>query len=76
MRRSGRGSAHPGRHPCRLSPSEDDEPLRDLLCRYRERFIQEFGSSQCQAVRDTMPEMEKRCGPVVEGGVRLLLEML
>jgi len=60
----------------RLSPSEDDEPLRDLLCRYRERFIQEFGSSQCQAVRDTMPEMEKRCGPVVEGGVRLLLEML
>lgn len=60
----------------RLEPTEDDGPLYDLLCRYRDRFIQEFGSSQCEAVRDTMPDIDKRCGPVVERGVRMLLEML
>lgn len=60
----------------RLEPTEDDKGFYDLACRYRERFIEEFGSAQCEAVRDTMPEMDKRCGPVVERGVRLLLEML
>lgn len=60
----------------RLAPTEDDKPLWDLVCRYRERFIAEFGSAQCEAVRNTMPEMDKRCAPIVEGGVRLLLEML
>ena len=52
----------------RLEPTEDDSVLYDLICRYRERFIQKFGSSQCEAVRNTMPEADKRCGPVVEGG--------
>ncbi|HHX44922.1 MAG TPA: C_GCAxxG_C_C family protein [Chloroflexi bacterium] len=60
----------------RLAPTEDDKALYDLVCRYRERFIATFGSSQCEAVRNTMPEMDKRCAAVVEGGVRLLLEML
>jgi hypothetical protein len=60
----------------RLAPTEDDKPLYELLCRYRERFIQEFGHAQCEAVRNTMPEIDKRCAPVVERGVRLLMEML
>jgi len=60
----------------RLEPTEDDKAFYDLVCRYRERFIEEFGSAQCEAVRNTMPEIDKRCGPVVERGVRLLLEML
>jgi C_GCAxxG_C_C family probable redox protein len=60
----------------RLEPSEDDKPLFEFLCRYRERFIQEFGHTRCEPVRNTMPEVDKRCGPIVERGVRLLMEML
>lgn len=60
----------------RASSSESDEELRALGCEFRQRFIDLAGSSQCQAIRDSLPDQPKRCLPIVEEGTRLLVELL
>jgi C_GCAxxG_C_C family probable redox protein len=60
----------------RLLPSENDEALRVLVRKFRERLIARYGSSLCNPIRDTMPDVDKRCAPVVEEGTRILLELL
>lgn len=60
----------------RLSPQEDDEALYALIRRFRERFIAHVGTSQCKAIYNALPEVRKRCVPVVERGARILAELL
>ena len=60
----------------RLSPDEDDDDLYEMVCRFRDGFIEAYGTTQCEPVRDSMPEMDKRCLPVVVKGVEILLDLL
>jgi len=60
----------------RLSAEEKDEALYALIRQFRERFIAQVGTSQCKVIYNALPEMHKRCAPVVEQGVRILLELL
>jgi len=60
----------------RASSAESDDELRALVCELRQRFIEFAGSSQCQAIRDSLPDQPERCLPILEGGIRLLVEIL
>lgn len=60
----------------RTLPSESDERLFELVRRYREQFMRLAGGSQCECIRNSLPEVEKRCLPIVVEGTRLLLRML
>ncbi|UCC89969.1 MAG: C_GCAxxG_C_C family protein [Anaerolineales bacterium] len=62
----------------RLTPDEDDGPCYDLASRYRERFIQEWGTTRCGELRamgygsdGSMP-----CSVLVERAARIFLELL
>ncbi len=56
--------------------AESDDRLFGFLAAYRERFIAEFGDSQCEAIRSRLPEGDNRCLPVVETATRILVQML
>lgn len=60
----------------RLSPLENDEALYALIRQFRQRFIAQIGTSQCKAIYNALPEVRKRCAPVVEKGTRILVELL
>lgn len=60
----------------RVSVEESDDAVQALAREYRERFRALAGHTQCQAIRDSLPDVDKRCEPIVVGAVRLLLEML
>ena len=62
----------------RTRPGEDEKRARDIVGRFRERFLAEFGTTQCAPVRERFEEPGKAgfCAPVAERGVRLLLEVL
>ena len=60
----------------RTTPAENDEALRALARRFRAWFLGRYGSAQCNAIRSQLPEMDKRCAPVVEEGARALVEMM
>lgn len=60
----------------RTLPTENDEQIFQLAREYRDRFLALAKHTQCQAIRDTLPEKEKRCEPLVVSAVLILLEML
>lgn len=60
----------------RTRPTEDDERLRALVCLLRDRFRAAVGHTICNDIRNSLPEQERRCGPVVEAGVRLVVELI
>lgn len=60
----------------RVSVEEDDEAVQALAREYRERFRALAGHTQCRAIRDSLPDVDKRCEHIVVGAVRLLLDML
>lgn len=60
----------------RVSPAENDDLVRDLACGFRQQFIEANGSSQCRAIRDTLPDQDKRCLPVVREATRALVELI
>lgn len=60
----------------RISVEESDEAVQALACEYRDRFRALAGHTQCQAIRDSLPDVDKRCEPIVVGAVRILLDML
>lgn len=60
----------------RTEYTENDEVMFALAREYRDRVRALAGHTQCQAIRDTLPEKEKRCEPIVVGAVRILVEML
>jgi C_GCAxxG_C_C family probable redox protein len=62
----------------RTAPDEDDEECNHRVSRYREVFHERFGTTQCQAIRDSGygSNEEMPCSRLVEQAVGLLLEVL
>ncbi len=60
----------------RTLPTENDEHLRDLVRLLRDRFQAAMGHTHCNPIRNTLPEEERPCGPLVEQGARLIVELI
>jgi len=63
----------------RESLSESDAPAFALAVRYRERFLAEFGCTQCGRLRDKVvyaPGGLGSCGALVERAATVLLDLL
>ncbi len=61
----------------RASAQENDDWIQDLTCQYRDAFVKvNDGTATCQVIRDSMPEEDKRCFPIVQGGIRVLVPLI
>jgi C_GCAxxG_C_C family probable redox protein len=63
----------------RVSGEEDDEPAIARAARYRERFLETFGYTQCSDLRERVvdaPEGPGSCGELVERAAMILMELL
>ncbi len=60
----------------RTTNAEDDKWLYEVVCAYRERFIAAYGGTVCRPLRERYAESDQRCGPLVEEGVRMLVEII
>jgi C_GCAxxG_C_C family probable redox protein len=62
----------------RTAPDQEDEECNLRVCRYRELFHERFGTTQCQAIRDSGygSDGPYSCSSLVEQAVQLLLEVL
>jgi len=62
----------------RTSLDEDDRPALALATRYRERFLDEWGTSRCAELREIVyaPGGPDSCGKLVERAAAILLELL
>ena len=63
----------------RTSLEEDDKPAVTLAARYRERFLETFGYTQCREVREKIvnaPGGLGSCGALVEKAATILLRLL
>jgi len=59
-------------------PGETEDLMRRTIARYRDRFLEEIGPTQCAALRDELygPEGQEPCSVLVQRAVRILLEVL
>jgi C_GCAxxG_C_C family probable redox protein len=57
---------------------QEDQPCRDAAARYRGRFLDAFGVTQCEPLYDQMHSADGTgsCSLVVERAARILLEVL
>lgn len=60
----------------RASSQENDEWLYSLVCRLRETFESQFGSSLCQPIRDTARDEKDGCIRVVEAGTEMVVRLI
>ncbi len=60
----------------RTRADEDDKGLYELVCTYRQRFLRAHGSTICRPLRQPYEERGERCVPVVQEGVRMLVELI
>jgi C_GCAxxG_C_C family probable redox protein len=62
----------------RTRPGEDEQKARELVGRLRERFLAEFGTTQCAPIRQRfeVPGKTGFCAPVAERAVMMLLDVL
>ena len=62
----------------RISPEEDDSECNRRVCEFRERFLQQFGATRCQDVRDSGYGSEGQwpCSALVEQTTRILWQVL
>ena len=62
----------------RESLSESDRPALTLATRYRERFLEELGATQCARLREMVyaPGGPGSCAPLVEKAATILLQLL
>ena len=62
----------------RGSLGEDEQFARRLAALWRERFLAEFGHTQCNALREPLraPDGSVSCAPLVERATLLFLELL
>ena len=62
----------------RTSPDVDDEACNQRVCRFRERFVQEFGTSRCFDIRESGYGSEGRwpCSVLVERATRILWDVM
>ena len=62
----------------RTRPGEDEVLARQFVARYRERFLAEFGTTQCAPIRERyeVPGKTGFCAPVAERAAVILLGVL
>jgi len=62
----------------RASLAEDEQLARQMVKTYRERFLAEFGTTQCSPIRERCanPDGSTNCGAVVERAAIVLQELL
>ena len=67
-----------GIHLAPQHPTGNEEPMRQAVARYRTRFLNEIGPTQCAALRDGLygSEGQEPCSVLVQRAVRLLLQVL
>lgn len=59
-------------------PGESGERMQQAVARYRQRFLDEIGPTQCAALRNGLygPDGREPCSVLVQRAVRLLLQVL
>lgn len=62
----------------RTAPDQDDSECNRLVCLYRERFVEELGTSRCFDLRESGFGSDGLwpCSTLVERAARILLEVL
>lgn len=62
----------------RVSAEEDDQDCQDLAARFRERFLDRFGTLRCSELREAGygTEHGESCPVLVERGSRVLVEVI
>jgi C_GCAxxG_C_C family probable redox protein len=63
----------------RVGAAEDDQLAIDLAARYRDRFLERFGYTQCAQLRENVvdpPGGLGSCGDLVEQAARILLDLV
>lgn len=62
----------------RTAFTEDDAECNHLVCDYRDRFLQQFGTTCCQELRDSGYGSEGRwpCSVLVESATHILYQVL
>ena len=57
---------------------QEDQPSQDWAARFRERYLDAFGVTQCEPLYDRMhaPDGTGSCSLVTERAARMLLEVL
>jgi len=62
----------------RARPGEDEKKAREWVGRFRERFLAEFGTTQCAPIRQRyeVPGKTGFCAPVAERAAGILLQVL
>jgi len=59
-------------------PGEGEEPMREAVARYRQRFLSDIGPTQCAALRNGLygEEGQEPCSALVKRAARILLQTL
>ena len=59
-------------------PGDDEDPMKQAITTYRERFIGEIGPTKCAALRDGLygSEGQEACRILAQRATRILLETL
>ena len=67
-----------GAHLAPNHPTGNENRLRQAVARYRERFVEGIGPTQCAALLDGLygAEGKEPCSVLVQRAVRLLLQVL
>jgi C_GCAxxG_C_C family probable redox protein len=62
----------------RTTPNEDDSTCARLAFEYRRKFLQTFGTTKCQEIRDSGygSDAQRNCSELVERAASILLEVL
>jgi len=60
----------------RTTPQEDDRWLYDVICEYRQRFIDANGTTKCAPLRAVYEAQSRRCDPLVKEATRMLVEII
>jgi len=62
----------------RKSPEYDESKARAIVVRLRERFVTEFGTTQCEPIRARFekPDTKGYCAPVAERTVTILFQVI
>jgi C_GCAxxG_C_C family probable redox protein len=62
----------------RTSPEQDETRCGEVVCRYRDRFLEKYGTTRCHDIRETGYGSDNiwPCSVLVEGAATILLEVL
>ncbi len=60
----------------RTDPAVNDDLVQALTVKLRDRFLALYGHTACQPVRDLARREDTRCLPVVDAGVRAVVEII